>query len=132
MRAQKRAGRARWWGNGRSWWVMGEGERAVEGDAGGTTGPEFLVHNEGDEVAVAVADVGPGVARVRYLDSGRQTRIEVVEPIPLGHKVALRDLAAGAGVREYGVQVALTRAPIPSGSLAHVHNLRSARWETSR
>jgi len=94
--------------------------------------PDFLVHNEGDEVAVAVTDVTPGAAGVRYLDSGREARIEVAEPIPLGHKVALEDLAEGAGVREYGVRVAITRAPIARGALAHVHNLRSARWEASR
>jgi (2R)-sulfolactate sulfo-lyase subunit alpha len=101
-------------------------------DAGAGEAPAFLVHNEGDEVAVAVTDVAPGVAGVRYLDSGREGSVEVLEPIPLGHKVALNDLPAGAGVREYGVRIAVTRAPIHKGALAHVHNLRSARWETSR
>ncbi len=83
-------------------------------------------------MAVAVTDVDPGAATVRYLDSGRQVGLQVVEPIPLGHKVALSDLAEGVGVREYGVRVAVTRVPIPKGALAHVHNLRSARWESSR
>lgn len=95
-------------------------------------GPAFLVHNEGDDVAVAVIDVPVGPARVRWLDSGREDEVGVGEAIPLGHKVALVDLAEGADVREYGVRVALTRAPIARGALAHVHNLRSARWETSR
>lgn len=100
--------------------------------ASGVQAPDFLVHNEGDDVAVAVSDVEPGPARVRYLDSGRLAGVDVTEPIPLGHKVALVDLAGESEVREYGVRVAITRAPIPRGSLAHVHNLRSARWETSR
>lgn len=101
-------------------------------EPGAVAAPAFLVHNEGDVVAVAVTDVAPGVAGVRYLDSGRRVDIEVTEPIPLGHKVALAELSEGADVREYGVRVAVTRAPIAKGSLAHVHNLRSARWETSR
>lgn len=100
--------------------------------AGTAQGPDFLVHNEGDDVAVAVTDVEPGPARVRYLDSGRQVGVEVTERIPLGHKVALVDLAAETDVREYGVRVARTRSAIQRGSLAHVHNLRSARWEASR
>lgn len=100
--------------------------------AGVAPAPDFLVHNEGDDVAVAVSDIGPGPARVRYLDSGRQAPVEVTEPIPLGHKVALVDLAPESEVREYGVRVAITRAAIARGSLAHVHNLRSARWEASR
>lgn len=95
-------------------------------------GPDFLVHNEGDDVAVAVSDIEPGPAQVRYMDSGREAGVEVTEPIPLGHKVALVNLAPESEVREYGVRVAITRTAIPRGSLAHVHNLRSARWEASR
>lgn len=101
-------------------------------EAGTAQAPDFLVHNEGDDVAVAVTDVKPGPARVRYLDSGRQVAVDVTEAIPLGHKVALVDLAGESDVREYGVRVARTRSAISRGSLAHVHNLRSARWETSR
>jgi (2R)-sulfolactate sulfo-lyase subunit alpha len=103
-----------------------------EVDSGVAAAPAFLVHNEGDDVAVAVTDVVPGPARVRYLDSGRLTGVEVTEAIPLGHKVALVDLAGEADVREYGVRVARTRTAIARGALAHVHNLQSARWETSR
>lgn len=111
---------------------MQELTRTGSGRETGTEAPAFLVHNEGDEVAVAVTDVATGPATVRYLDSGRQAGIDVTESIPLGHKVALVDLGEGADVREYGVRVARTRAAIPRGSLAHVHNLRSARWEGSR
>lgn len=110
--------------------VTAAGDRPQE--AGAAQGPDFLVHNEGDDVAVAVSDVKPGRARARYLDSGRQAEVDVREPIPLGHKVVLVDLAAESEVREYGVRVAVTRTEIPRGSLAHVHNLRSARWEASR
>ncbi len=93
--------------------------------------PAFLVHNEGDMVAVAVQDVAPGTRRVVYMDSDREARIEVTEEIPLGHKVALVDLAEGAEVIEYGVRVAQTRRAIKAGQLVHVHNVRSARWQNS-
>ena len=95
------------------------------------TAPAFLAHNEGDMVAVAVQDVAPGERLVVYLDSDREARITVTEEIPLGHKVALVDLAADAEVIEYGVRVALTRQPITTGQLVHVHNVRSARWQNS-
>ena len=95
------------------------------------TAPAFLAHNEGDVVAVAVQDVAPGARAVVYMDSEREARIEVTEEIPLGHKVALVDLAAGADVIEYGVRVALTRRPINAGQLVHTHNVRSARWQNS-
>ena len=95
------------------------------------TAPAFLAHNEGDMVAVAVQDVAPGERSVVYLDSDREARMTVTEEIPLGHKVALVDLAADAEVIEYGVRVALTRQPIKAGQLVHVHNVRSARWQNS-
>lgn len=95
------------------------------------TAPAFLAHNEGDMVAVAVQDVSPGTRKVVFMDSDRELEIEVSEDVPLGHKVALVDLAEGAEVIEYGVRVALTRQAIEAGQLVHVHNVRSARWQTS-
>jgi (2R)-sulfolactate sulfo-lyase subunit alpha len=97
----------------------------------GADAPHFLVHNEGDQVGVAVQDVEPGRRRVVYLDSDRELEIEVMESVPLGHKVALVDLAEGAGVTEYEVPIGLTRRPIRGGELVHVHNLRSGRWRSS-
>ena len=93
--------------------------------------PDFLVHNEGDHVGVAVQDVEPGRRRAVYLDSDREVEIDVTETVPLGHKVALADLDGGAAVIEYEVRVGLTRRPVRRGELVHVHNIRSARWERS-
>ena len=93
--------------------------------------PHFLVHNEGDHVAVAVQDVEPGPAQIVYMDSERSDGVDVLEQVPLGHKVALRDLGEGEDVIEYGVAVGRSRQPIRKGEWVHVHNLRSRRWERS-
>jgi (2R)-sulfolactate sulfo-lyase subunit alpha len=93
--------------------------------------PHFLVHNEGDDVAVAVQDVEPGQALIVFMDSERAAELEVVERVPLGHKVALSDLEEGADLIEYGVPVGRTRQPVRKGQWVHVHNLRSRRWESS-
>ncbi|HXM58214.1 MAG TPA: UxaA family hydrolase [Candidatus Dormibacteraeota bacterium] len=100
--------------------------------SGGAAAPHFLVHNEGDHVGVAVQDVEPGRRRAVYLDSDREVEVEVVEAVPLGHKVALHDLEEGANVIEYEVAVGVTRQPVRAGELVHVHNIRSARWQASR
>ena len=92
--------------------------------------PHFLVHNEGDHVGVAVQDVEPGPASAVYMDSERRVDLEVRERVPLGHKVALSDLEAGAEVIEYGVRIGRTRRSIQRGEWVHVHNIRSARWDT--
>lgn len=94
--------------------------------------PDFLVHNEGDHVGVAVQDVAPGSRRAVYMDSDRSADVEVSESVPLGHKVALCDLEGGVEMIEYGVVVARTRGPILRGQMVHVHNVQSARWEQSK
>ena len=93
--------------------------------------PHFLVHNEGDHVGVAVQDVEPGRALAVHMDSERSVEVEVLERVPLGHKVALTDLGADAEVIEYQVPVGRTRQAIGKGQLVHVHNIRSQRWQKS-
>ena len=94
-------------------------------------GLAFLVHREGDDVAVAVRDTMPGDADGALLDTGQRFGIAVRTAIPLGHKVALRDLAASEAVTEYGVTIGLARCDIQTGDLVHTHNIRSARWRSS-
>jgi (2R)-sulfolactate sulfo-lyase subunit alpha len=101
------------------------------GSSPGAGGVDFLAHNRGDDVAVAVRDTGPGEARAAYLDSGDRFGLTAREAIPLGHKIALRDLSASEDVLEYGVLIGLTRGPVAAGQLVHTHNLRSARWQKS-
>lgn len=102
-----------------------------DSSVGDGTKVAVLVHNEGDDVGVAVTDVAPGEALAGWLDSQRRATVVVNEPIALGHKVALGDLAAGADVIEYQVRIGVTRNAISRGDLVHTHNIRSARWHQS-
>ena len=82
-----------------------------------------------DDVAVALRDVAAGAVRVRQ---GEQVREIVVRaPIALGHKFALRALAAGDAVRKYGQPIGAASAAIAPGEHVHVHNLRSLRGRRS-
>ncbi|WP_408646628.1 UxaA family hydrolase [Thermus sediminis] len=49
--------------------------------------------------------------------------------MPLGHKLALRDIGEGETVREYGEAIGRATRPIPAGAHVHTHNLRSLRWD---
>lgn len=93
--------------------------------------PDVLVHRIGDHVAVAVADLRPGPATGAFVTGDDTFAIEVRHDVPLGHKVALRDLPAGEEVVEYGVQVGVTSQDVRAGDHVHDHNLRSARWHQS-
>lgn len=93
--------------------------------------PDFLVHNDGDSVGVAIRELPPGPAAGGYLTGTDVLTIEIAEPIPLGHKFALAAIAQGRDVVEYGVRIGVATRPIGTGEHVHVHNLRSARWQSS-
>src|SRR5574340_841195 len=69
-----------------------------------------------DDVAVALIDLGTGVP------SGIDG-IAAREPIPSGHKLALRALAPGRAVRKFGLPIGRATAAIRSGEHVHLHNL---------
>lgn len=96
------------------------------------TPPDFLAHREGDSVGVAVRDLDPGTVRGSYLRGPESQTVELSERVPLGHKLALTEIAEGADVIEYGVRTAIATRSIAVGDYVHVHNVRSARWQTSR
>lgn len=89
----------------------------------------FLVHAADDAVGVAVCDISPGNAvRGRVMDGGGDVDLDVLSEIPLGHKIALRDIAAGERVIKYGVAIGKASQDIKRGEHVHVHNLKGERW----
>jgi (2R)-sulfolactate sulfo-lyase subunit alpha len=90
---------------------------------------QFLIHEAGDMVGVAVQDLAPGPdAAGRFQSSGEELRLEVLDSVPLGHKVALRDIPAGEPVIEYGIPIGLATTDIRTGQHVHVHNVKGRRW----
>jgi (2R)-sulfolactate sulfo-lyase subunit alpha len=89
----------------------------------------FLVHDDRDDVGVAVVDVEQGREVVAsFMKGGKRLRLQSLGGIPLGHKIALRDLAEGAQVLKYGVPIGRATRAIRKGDYVHTHNLRTARW----
>jgi (2R)-sulfolactate sulfo-lyase subunit alpha len=90
---------------------------------------QFLIHQRGDHVGVAVRDVGAGERAVAvYLDDDSTVEVDVTEAVPLGHKVAVVDVEPGAPVVKYGIPIGRTPQGFRRGQYVHTHNLRSARW----
>jgi len=71
-----------------------------------------------DDVAVAVCDLEVGEIH----EVGDET-IRVMERIPRGHKVALRDVKAGESVRKFGWPIGRATRDIAAGMLVHTQNL---------
>lgn len=104
----------------------------TEGNARGVA-PQFLVHHDGDSVAVATTNLEPGEVHgaVMKSDSPKELTCVLRDPVPLGHKFALVELAEGADVIKYGVRVGIVTQAVSPGQYVHVHNMRSARWSSS-
>lgn len=91
---------------------------------------QFVVHDEGDSVGVVVVE---GVTAGQELngwvmDQDKKITARVLQDIPIGHKLALVDMAEGATVIKYGHDIGRTVAPIKAGEHAHVHNIKTKRW----
>jgi (2R)-sulfolactate sulfo-lyase subunit alpha len=89
-----------------------------------------VLHDPHDSVAVVVVEgVQAGMALTGLvLDEDRTITLSCVQDIPIGHKVALKDMAPGDTVIKYGVDIGRVVAPISKGQHAHVHNIKTKRW----
>jgi (2R)-sulfolactate sulfo-lyase subunit alpha len=96
------------------------------------TPPQYLLHHDGDNVAVAMMDLQPGTLHGRSVKEGTESTAILNHAIPLGHKFALTDIANGDAIIKYGIKVGLASADIKKGDYIHTHNMRSYRWEASR
>lgn len=92
--------------------------------------PDFVVHDEGDSVGVVVVEgVRAGQKLSGWImDQDRTIDFEVKDDIPIGHKLAIRDLPEGESVIKYGVDIGRVVAPIRTGEHVHVHNVKTKRW----
>ena len=90
----------------------------------------FVVHEEGDSVGVVVVEgVKAGEELTGWIMEGdKEIRVRARNDIPIGHKLAIRDLKANDTVIKYGVDIGRSMAPIAVGEHAHVHNIKTKRW----
>jgi altronate hydrolase len=78
-------------------------------------------------VAVALRDLrgGEELSLKENLGPEDGGLLKVGEDIPQGHKIALRDIPAGARVVKYGLPIGAASRFINAGSWVHTHNLRT-------
>ncbi len=92
--------------------------------------PHFLVHSPKDNVGVIVIEglkAGTDMHGV-VTESDSTTRATANHAIPIGHKVALKDLAKGDTVIKYGEDIGIVVASAKAGDHIHVHNMKTKRW----
>ena len=89
-----------------------------------------VLHDANDSVAVVVIEgVTAGTDMNAWImDEDRTISLKARQDIPIGHKVALKDMSVGDTVLKYGIDMGKVVAPIKAGEHAHVHNIKTKRW----
>ncbi|HAQ57362.1 MAG TPA: altronate hydrolase [Acholeplasmatales bacterium] len=78
--------------------------------------PDYVVIHPADNVMVSLVQVTPGMVL---------NGLVIRESVPKGHKIALRDIAAGEAIIKYGASIGRAESPIAAGSHVHVHNVKT-------
>ena len=90
----------------------------------------FVVHDEHDSVGVVVVEgVKSGDTLNGWImDQDKEIQVKAMSDIPIGHKLAIKELPKEPTVIKYGVDIGRVVAPIRMGEHAHVHNIKTKRW----
>ena len=84
--------------------------------------PDGIVIADSDNVAVCLHDIEAGAAA--SLRSGKDTiTVTAVDPIPRGHKIAVRAIGNGESVLKYGEIIGKASQDIGEGNHVHTHNV---------
>ena len=91
---------------------------------------QFIVHDKTDTVGVVVIeDVRPGQKLTGWIMQTDETiSLKALDTVPLGHKIALRNIKNGETILKYGHDVGRAVADIGKGRHVHTNNLKTKRW----
>ncbi len=92
--------------------------------------PQLLVHDHQDNVGVVVVEgltAGTDMLCVVTADNS-SFNLTAIDDVPIGHKVALSDLANGDTAVKYGEDIGRIVAAVKKGGHVHTHNLKTKRW----
>jgi len=92
--------------------------------------PQVLAHSPKDNVAVVVIEGLTAGTKAMGVVTENNTAfsVEVKDDIPIGHKVALKDLNKDDIVIKYGQDVGRMVASAATGHHVHTQNLKTNRW----
>jgi (2R)-sulfolactate sulfo-lyase subunit alpha len=90
----------------------------------------ILMHEPNDDVGVAVRDLKAGEEVSAVTLEGQPVgTVTLVNDVPLGHKVAMKDIPAGKDVLKYNRVIGVATQAAPRGAHVHTHNLKTKRWK---
>jgi (2R)-sulfolactate sulfo-lyase subunit alpha len=96
----------------------------------GMSAPDFIVHDTEDTVGVIVKEGITANANLTgwVMADDSQITIAAGDDIPLGHKIALNDIAEGDTIIKYSHDIGKCVVAIAKGGHAHTQNVKTKRW----
>jgi len=92
---------------------------------------QAIVMKAKDNVCTVVEPIVLGT-EVGMEIGGKNVRVRADEAIPVGHKLAIRDIKQGEIIVKYGEVIGRATQNIRIGQHVHVHNLESCRGRGDR
>ncbi|MEL6966198.1 MAG: UxaA family hydrolase [Pseudomonadota bacterium] len=92
--------------------------------------PQLLVHDQEDNVGVVVVEgltAGTEMLCVVTHDNS-SFHLTAQHDVPIGHKVALKDIKTGDTAIKYGEDIGKFVGDVSQGEHVHTHNLKTKRW----
>ena len=92
--------------------------------------PQLLVHDKKDNVGVVVVEGVESGAELLCVvtEDNSDFKLTAGQDVPIGHKIALTDLAEGDTAIKYGTDIGRFVASVEKGEHVHTHNLKTKRW----
>ena len=91
---------------------------------------DIIIHDDNDNVGVVVIDSTKKNQEYScwIMESDKTVKIQSINNIPLGHKIALKDFEEGDTILKYGHDIGKVVASIKKGDHVHVHNVKTKKW----
>ena len=91
---------------------------------------DIIIHDDKDNVGVVVIDSTQKNQEYScwIMESDKTVKIQSINNIPLGHKIALKDFKEGDTILKYGHDIGKVVASIKKGDHVHVHNVKTKKW----
>ena len=88
--------------------------------------------DEKDNVATTTSEVEAGEQIEVISPDGKVIlKPKVTEPIPFGHKLAIKPIKKGENIVKYGEVIGVATQQVKAGAWVNTHNVGSARMPTS-
>ena len=86
--------------------------------------PDLIIHDEKDNVGVVVIEKTKKGQECSawIMENDKTIKVHSTNEVPLGHKIALKDLAEGDTILKYGHDIGKVVKSIKKGDHVHVHN----------